>query len=479
MSPETDFDGVAQRAIAGSLSFTAQQRASGGIAAVSDGAERISVRAFGNAREGVPADEHTVFRIASMSKSFLAATALSLRDEGRLDLRAPVSEYLPHVRLLWQGEHVEVSCAQLLSNRSGLPEDNAWGDRQLGMPREEFHDIAAAGLRLALPPGIGYQYSNTGMALVGAALEAITEQPIEQLVTERFLLPLGLSNTAYDVAELPAGASVADGSRTFDEGASFTPEPLVGHGALGCIGGMFSTAADIAAWMRFLGSAFTPELEHPDVLAPDSRLEMQSAYTPAPVRKERTDLESSGYAYGLVVEEDRTYGRILQHSGGLPGWSSHMRWHAATGIGVVVFGSSDVFGAGNHAAAIMRDVLDAVSAPSAVTSVPAWEETTLIAERIDELLRTGQSLQRLSEFAASNVLNDAPGDVRDQRLRELTLQFGSVVREQAPLASRITAVPNAAELRWKVACEQGELVCTARLVGLSTPQLQSLSIEAA
>lgn len=472
--PTTDFAQRAERAIANALPHEIRKLAGGGIAAVSDASGRTVTHAFGNAREGVGVDADTVFRIASMSKSFLAAAVLSLRDEGTLDLRAPITAYLPHARLLWQGEPVDVSCAQLLSNRSGLPEDNAWADRNLGLPRDEFEALMTAGLQLALPPGLDYQYSNVGMAVVGAVVEAVTGKPIADVVEERFLEPLGLEHTAYDPVELPASATIADGCRTFDSGNSFAFEPLVADGALGCIGGLFSTVGDVGLWMRFLGSAFTAQPEHPEVLSVGSRLEMQSGFTPAPIPVFRDDLASFAYGYGLFVEGSREHGRIVQHAGGLPGWSSHMRWHTESGLGVVVFGTSDVFSAGKRASVILNELLGGDP-----PVVQVWPETLETAARIDDLLRTGASLRDLADFAAFNVLMDYPDDVRDARLGELTEQFGRVLQQQDALDARVRAAPNAAELLWRVACERGDLVCTIRLAPLATPLLQSLTIEAA
>src|SRR5690606_38941121 len=150
---------------------------------------------------------------------------------------------------------------------------------------------------------------------------------------------------------------LASGFRTFDEGRTFAPEPYVGSGALACIGSLFSTLDDIARWMHFLGSAFddSPAAEH--VLSAASRRELQSARTMIPVAGARfgaQDRDGAGYGYGVVIEHDRRFGRVVQHAGGLPGFSSHMRWHPTTGIGVVVFGNSDAFAAGSVASRALR-----------------------------------------------------------------------------------------------------------------------------
>ncbi|WP_461639157.1 serine hydrolase domain-containing protein, partial [Leucobacter sp. BZR 635] len=177
---------------------------------------------------GEPVTRQTVFRIASMTKSFLAATALALSDEGRLDLGADIRAYLPDVRLHYGAQTQAVTVAELLANRSGLPEDNAWGDRQLGAEREQIAALVAAGIRLTTLPGMQYQYSNLGMSLVGRAIETLVGHPIEHEIRERFIDPLGLTHTRFSPEEYPAGTDIAPGYRTFDAGESFVCEPMLG-----------------------------------------------------------------------------------------------------------------------------------------------------------------------------------------------------------------------------------------------------------
>ncbi|MCD7101261.1 serine hydrolase domain-containing protein [Pseudoclavibacter sp. 13-3] len=349
-------------------------------------------------RDAAVPTRDTIYRIASMSKSFLGAAALVLRDEGRLDMHAPITDYVPEfAAATYRGRPVHVTLDMLMSNRAGLAEDNPWGDDHLGASRAEMSRVLSDGLRLALPPDEAYQYSNLGISLIGRAVEQVTGQTVERFVSERLLRPLGLHHTAYslddietglggssraaaDAAGSPAAATVegeapraashspgssqasagidaATGWRSFDSGATWAPEPYVGCGALGCIGALFSTVDDIAAWGRFLRSAFTEHPVREDVLAAASRRELQRVHTIIAGTDERLSnrpLTGAGYGYGLVVEHHRRLGRIVQHSGGLPGFTSHMRWHVDSGVGVVVFGNSDA----TSAAAIAIDVHD-------------------------------------------------------------------------------------------------------------------------
>ncbi|MDL9978343.1 serine hydrolase domain-containing protein [Microbacterium sp. ASV49] len=468
-------------ALAARLDEPTLRRAPASIAAVVHDGAIVAVSAHGEPRrDGATTTPDTIFRIASMSKSFLGATALSLRDEGLLDLHAPATDYVPGLASARFGaERVGLTLDALLSNRGGLTEDNAWGDEHLGESRAHMAAVVSDGLALSTRSGTDYQYSNLGISLVGRAIEAVTGRPVEDVIRERMLDPLGLRDTRAAADLYAAGADLAAGFRTFDDGASFTPEPYVGSGALACIGSLFSTVSDIAAWMQFLVSAFDDDPAD-DVLRAASRREMQTARTLMPTSPWQSTgrvLDGAGYGYGLVVEHDRRFGRIVQHAGGLPGFSSHMRWQAATGVGVVVFGNSDSFGAGTIAGDLLADVLTRLDAPAAI--VRPWPETVDAARRIDELVRTGRPLSEASALLARNVLHDVPEPVRERRLAEALAKTGPVRTDAAPFAARILAAPDRSALRWSVPCERGALVCDVHLVGLRAPIVQEVEIQVA
>ena len=80
---------------------------------------------------GAAPDADTAFRICSMTKSFMAMTVLSLRDEGRLDIDAPLGEVVAELRALAEAgpDAPPVTVRQLLTMDAGLPQDDPWADR--------------------------------------------------------------------------------------------------------------------------------------------------------------------------------------------------------------------------------------------------------------------------------------------------------------------------------------------------------------
>ena len=134
----------------------------------------------------------TVFRIASMTKTFTAATVLRLRDDGVLALDDP----LPEVPTLPTSDSPPITLRHLLSMQSGLTADDPWADRHLDITPAALDDVLA-GARFACPPGAAFEYSNLGYGAIGRAVERITGRRVQDLVDELLLAPLGLGRTTW------------------------------------------------------------------------------------------------------------------------------------------------------------------------------------------------------------------------------------------------------------------------------------------
>ncbi|WP_086596776.1 serine hydrolase domain-containing protein [Hymenobacter crusticola] len=143
------------------------------------------------------ATPQSVFRIASMTKSFVALAVLRLRDESRLRLDDPAENYLtvlkkaPHS----PSDTPPFTIRQLLSHSAGLPEDNPWGDRQMGRSNAELSALVGRSLSVSNAPGVGFEYSNLGYALLGRLVTRLSGQPVQAYISEKILRPLGMSHT--------------------------------------------------------------------------------------------------------------------------------------------------------------------------------------------------------------------------------------------------------------------------------------------
>jgi CubicO group peptidase (beta-lactamase class C family) len=275
---------------------------------------------------GGTAATSTVFRIASMTKSFTAATVLARRDRGELRLDDEIG-LLGGVRATKDSPPVTIR--DVLSMSAGLATDDPWADRHLDIDPEELTRLVRAGVRFARPTGTGYEYSNLGYALLGDM-----SAPTDELL----LRPLGLDRTTWTQPE-------------HDDWARPPGEVPLGHGALAGMGGLWSNIEDLARWIAFLDDAF-PARDDPDhgPLRRSSRREMQQVHRARPLARsdahgEGIDhaparIDAGGYGYGLQVLHDDRFGVIVGHGGGLPGYGSHMRWLPGRRVGVVALANA-------------------------------------------------------------------------------------------------------------------------------------------
>ena len=133
-----------------------------------------------NLENGTAVTEHSLFRIASMSKSFTAMAILKLRDEGKLSLSDPISTYIPeldHLSYL-TSDTPPVSIFNLLTMTAGFPEDNPWGDRFLDITDEALMEQVEKGISFSTLSSLHYEYSNLGFGLLGHIISEVSGEAI-------------------------------------------------------------------------------------------------------------------------------------------------------------------------------------------------------------------------------------------------------------------------------------------------------------
>lgn len=279
-------------------------------------------------------DERTVYRIASMTKSMSAAATLILRDEGVIRLDEPVASYAPELADLHgpTDDSGPITLRDLLSMTSGLVTDDAWADRHLDLTDDEFDRIIADGCVFAGPTSTLFEYSNFGYAVLGRVVHRASGHRIQEIVTDRLIGPLGMSNTTWVE---PGHDSWARPMRWLD-GRLVDEIPTPGDGLIAPMGGIWSDLHDLARWVSWLDDAF-PARDGSDAgpLRRASRREMQTPQDYVGRRLLRGRRIPTAYGYGLRVLDEPELGRVVAHSGGFPGYGSNMRWLPGRRLGVI------------------------------------------------------------------------------------------------------------------------------------------------
>ena len=396
------------------------------------GGELVHARGLGTLVDGEDRapDADSVFRIASMTKSFTASAAVLLRDEDVLRFDEPVGTYVPELAELRgpTADSLPVTVRHLLTMAGGLPTDDPWGDRLQGMDLARFVELLSGGFELAWAPGTTFEYSNLGYGMLGRVLTNVSGAEYRDLVRARLLDPLGMGATVYTAGEVPSDRLATGYARR--DGA-FVEEPFDGYGALASMGGIFSSVRDLATWVAGFADAFPPrgdpEGSHP--LSRASRREMQQvqrSFDPE-LRRSSTDavpeVLSGGYGFGLFVMHDLRLGHVVGHSGGYPGFGSHMRWHPASGVGVIALGNRTYAPMSTYAAEALTTLVTRAAAP--VRAVVPWDATRTARAQMEGLLRAWDD-DLATEVFAFNVDLDDPLDRRRADIEGIRERHGAL-----------------------------------------------------
>jgi CubicO group peptidase (beta-lactamase class C family) len=208
----------------------------------------VNIRGLGvtNIEDSLPITAHTVFPIASISKTFAATMIMRLVEQGKLDLRSPVRKYLPDFRVRDEAVSRDVTVWHLLTHLGGWEGQVSGPDR--GTETLKNFVATITDLMQVAPPSAAWSYNNAGFSIAGRVIESVTGTSINRAVRDLVFQPLGLEHagtTAGDfiVQRFAAGHSTRDGKTTLNR--PFTPSVSVTAGGVGlCM-------TDLLAYARF------------------------------------------------------------------------------------------------------------------------------------------------------------------------------------------------------------------------------------
>lgn len=332
-------------------------RAVGLSVAVIHAGDTLLLRGYGEAdlEWHVPTPRRAVYEIGSVTKQFTAAAILQLRDEGKLDLDADLTAYLPDYPTA--GHTVPVR--RLLDHTSGIrgyTEMDAFrtiATREL--PRDSLVAMFSAE-PFDFTPGEAMIYNNSAYFLLGLIIEEVSGMSYEEYVEERLFAPAGMSDSRYcsttEVVERRANGYQWDG-----DAERFRRADHIDHTWPYAAGSLCSTVGDMVAWLSALhGGRVLPERSYREMTSP-ARLE------------DGTELR---YGMGLSLEDDPLGRRRIGHGGGIPGFVSDTRWYPDEELAVVVLMNSiGPFSAAALASEMAAEIIASARADErAFTGVP-------------------------------------------------------------------------------------------------------------
>jgi hypothetical protein len=239
------------------------------------------------------------------------------------------------------------------------------------------------------------------------------------------------------------------------------------------MGGLLTSLGDLARYVAWMVDAWPPrDGSESGPLRRASRREMQQVWrmSPATVRRGAagtTELAAGGYGYGLRVMQTCSFGHVVAHSGGLPGYGSQMRWLPEYGVGLVAMGSLTYTAWSPRFDA----ALDALAKTGALKRREPEPSAALSAMRADVTRLVQQWDEGLAErIAADNLYLDIARDRRRRDLDALRLKHGACTAD-GPFV-----VENALRGEWVMPCERGALRVAITLAPTVPAKVQHLSV---
>ncbi|MWC28633.1 cyclic peptide export ABC transporter [Paenibacillus sp. MMS18-CY102] len=283
---------------------------------------------WANREEKKPVTKQTLFEIGSTSKAYTALAVFRLETEGRLDLDAPVSHYVPWLNFTFKGKETEVTLRQLLHHTSGIP------FRTIGIIPQADDEGALErtvrtldGMELEREPGEKYDYATINYDVLALVVQQISGVPFERYMREQILDPLDLTGTYMYKA--PEGAEMAQGYRPgLLRTWAYDAPAFRGNTAAGYV---ISSAAEMEKWLKIQIGAVSGLGLDPEIIKKSH--EPDKTVPPNP--------DGSSYAAGWGLYYKGT--GELAHEGNNPNFSSFLIIRPTDGIGVAILANeSDI-----------------------------------------------------------------------------------------------------------------------------------------
>lgn len=266
--------------------------------------ETILCKGYGMATDTAKNRCCTVFQIASLTKQFTAAGIMKLYEEGKIDLDAPITKYLPEKyqpgpRSDWN----RITVRHLLTHRSGLQNytDQKNYDRIARSLTVDKIVKDVMNKPLYFAPGSEFEYCNTGYTLLGVIIEQVSGLSYAEFMKENIFKPAGMLSSGVYTDSCNKGTNCALGYCWDEDYKHLVVDDSENLSATFSDGGVYSTVEDMAKWSKVLAGKT-------NVLKPESLKIMTS-----PVLE--------GYGCGLYIDEDFNLPKF-HHDGQIAGFNT-------------------------------------------------------------------------------------------------------------------------------------------------------------
>jgi len=310
---------------------------------LADGTAHSAAAGWADAEIREPMTPESRMLAASIGKTFVAATMVSVAQERHIDLDAPVSIWLGENRWFRRlPNYQSLTVRQLLNHTSGLPNhvylpafaeavSKRWAEPGTPFPPEALVGFILDTEALSRP-GEQWAYTDTGYILIGLVIETITGRTYYEEVHDRFLEPLGLTATTASNKRALQGLAagyVADDNpfafpgKTTDESGVMRWNPALEWTG----GGLVSTSRDLAHWgaALFDGQGVLEEI-------------LNTMLQPVPIGE---DMPGTYYGLGITISRSGPLAPVYGHGGWIPGYSSSLRHYARSRISIAFQINSD------------------------------------------------------------------------------------------------------------------------------------------
>lgn len=306
-----------------------QTKTPGVSIAIVKGDRIVYSKCFGLANNdtGATVTPDMLFQIGSVTKMFTAALAVSLAEEGKVKLDAPVGDYVKGLA----PKLSQITLHQLLTHTSGLKDEPAEYGPHDESALADYPRTWKDEYRM-LEPGRIFSYSNLGFSLAGLVAQTAGGKPYAELMSDRLFKPLGMKSASIRPT-MAMTWPLASGHRTRGKTKPEVVRPMADDARHWPAGFIYSNALDLAQFaIAFLNSG---RVEGQQALSPSLIAKLSTPYTDVP-----NLFENAKYGYGLILENYRGVATVW-HDGAMPGFSAVLRMAPRERVAAIILSNNE------------------------------------------------------------------------------------------------------------------------------------------